>query len=1214
MRLKRLELYGFKSFATRTVFEFGDGVAAIIGPNGSGKSNVADAIRWVMGEQSYNTLRAKTTEDMIFAGSGNRSRMGLAEVLITIDNTDSTLPLAYSEVMVGRRAYRSGENEYLLNGTQVRYRDVLDVLGGAGLARSRYTVIGQGMVDAALALRPEARRALFEEAAGVSAQLRKREEAIRRIQETERNLERVRDILHELVPRGRTLRRQAERAEEHQLLRRDLEELQRIWYGYQWQRRQRALTRVEEELAAHTGLVQAHKARADHLSATLTRTVEETSARERGVAELADAREGLRIEGDATEREAAIARERSSLIAGQRAGLLAEVRSLGSRHDVLAQEVRRALQELALQEQALAAGHTELRAAREEAATVAAARRELEAQAATVDARLSALGRALSAQRARAEQINERHSRLLTEKEEAAQAQTRLDERLARLAGQSATLAARTVDAARARDQATANLAKVEQEAAAARELLEAAEREQSRLERHLDALTSRLESLARLRQEMTAYHPGVRAVLSSGAGLHGILGTVVNLMTVPDPMVEAVESALGARLQNVVTETWEDAAAAIEYLKRQGGGWATFLPVDTVRARPALRVPRGQGIVGVASELVRFDERLRPVYEMLLGGVIVVDTLDTARRLLAAHTQASLLVTLEGETVQPSGALSGGTRARNSNLVFQEVEWRALPERIAAIDGDLSAAREQVTSQRSGVDELRREARTLEAECARLRKDADQAERASVAHAAEVREATRERSWRADRVSQADKELAQLAERQTALRDEQVVAEAEQEATLATSRELRSSLQSADFQETRQRLAELETRVAVGERSVQSQRVLAESHQRNLTALDEQLAAKHAQVAELDQEAAAVAATVGQSAARLAELARQMDELHERLSPAREDLARIHSRRQDAEEARSQAVERLHEAELAQGRAALERDRAQEDLLALGQDIEANLGPIELPGEATHQLRLSLGDQVVELPQVESVPVGLAEQVRQLRVRLRKLGNVNADAPQEYEQLLDRQTFLETQEADLRGAIASLHDVIAEFDDVIERDFGDTVRAVDEAFGEYFQRLFGGGSAQLVLTDPDDVSTSGVDILARPPGKRLQNLSLLSGGERALTAVALLFALLKANPVPFCCLDEVDAALDEANVQRFRSLLMEHAQSTQFVVITHNRRTIEAASTIYGISMGERGVSESLSLRLSDDATGQAALGETDASGDGHTAEEAGA
>ncbi len=660
--------------------------------------------------------------------------------------------------------------------------------------------------------------------------------------------------------------------------------------------------------------------------------------------------------------------------------------------------------------------------------------------------------------------------------------------------------------------------------------------------------------------------------------------------MHVPTHLEEAIEAALGARLQNVVTETWDDAAEAIAYLKRQRSGWATFLPLDTVRSRAALRLAPEAGVVGVGAELVQYEPRLRPVFEMLLGSVVVVEDLPTARRLLGRRLRASLFVTVEGETVQPSGALSGGTRQRSSNLVAQEREWQALPERIATLDGDLAGARQEAEAQRDALAALQHRTRELETKGRTLRADAEAAEQAVGVQAAEVREAERDIAWRANRLAQASKELEGVVAQEARLREELAEADRDHEGVVARVRELRDRLQAEDDRALRQRVAELETRAAVAERTVQSQRTLLGSHTRNLEQLRQQLQDKQAQGARLERDLAALADRRAAARERQEALAQRQAGLQARLEPARAALAESTARRQEIEEERARYVERLHEAELAQNRAVLDRDRARDDLLGLGEDIEENLGPIELPDEATRQLRLSLSEQVLELPKVDSLPTGLGEQIRQLRVRLRRLGNVNPDAPQEYEALRDRQTFLETQEADLRQAIAALREVIDELDTVIDRDFADTVRRVDDAFGDYFGRLFGGGSAKLVLTDPEDLSKTGVDILARPPGKRQQNLSLLSGGERALTAAALLFALLKANPVPFCCLDEVDAALDEANVQRFRALLTDHARSTQFVVITHNRRTIEAATTIYGISMSERGVSQSISLRLPTD------------------------
>jgi len=1194
MRLKRLELYGFKSFASRTEFDFGDGIVAIVGPNGSGKSNIADAIRWVMGEQSFSTLRAKSSEDMIFAGAGNRPRMGMAEVLITLDNTENLLPLDYSEVVVGRRAYRSGENEYLLNGSQVRYRDVLDILGGAGLARSQYTVIGQGMVDAALSLRPEARRALFEEAAGVAPHLRKRGEALRRIAETERNLERVRDILQELAPRARTLRRQAERAEEHQLLSRDLQELQRVWYGHQWQRRQRALAQAEQDVRRWSAMVEAQREQSQVLAHRLDQLLERRRAHADQLEALNSRLEALRDDAQRCERELAVAAERLRSYEQQRASISSDIKGLRSRHEVLTHEIARVRDELAGHERAHRIAAAALDDARSRLDQVDTSRHEVERRISDVEERLKRLAAVAANCSARLEQLDERREQLAHQR----QASEETAEELSR----------RTADLERARQEAEANVAALERaleerlsakadtdaELARARDALEDLRREVSRLERQRDDLASRRELLTRLRQEMTGYHPGVRAVLARGANLKGLLGTVVNLMRVPKGMEQAIESALGARLQNVITETWEDAAAAIAYLKQGGRGWATFLPLDTVRPRPPLRAPRGSGVVGVASDLVEYDERLAPVYRLLLGQVLVVDNLDTARRMLSESVRPSLIVTLEGETVQPTGAVSGGTRQRSSNLVAQEREWQALPRRIADAQRALDEAQYNEKFHAAALDELDRQAREAERSAAELRTRLEDGRRAASAAVGDLREAQREHSWHTARLSQADEELARLQQRRQILAEELRQVESQQQEAAAEIRSLWERLRDADDEALRREVGELETRVAVSRRAAESQRALLDSHISNLRQIDNQIAEKERQDDELASALAELSAQTDRERQRAACLEQLREDLLGQLEPAREEMARLQQQRQELEAQREQLAERLHEGQLAVSRANLALDRARDDLTSLAEEIEANLGPIEYPDGLAHQLRLTLGDESVELPRVESIPPGLGEQIRQLRVRLRRLGSVNSEAPAEYEQLLDRQTFLQSQERDLRGAIASLHEIIDELDAVIERDLARTIREVDEAFGRYFERLFGGGSARLVITDPDDLSTTGVDIVARPPGKRAQNLSLLSGGERALAATALLFALLSANPVPFCCLDEVDAALDEANVQRFRALLEEHARHTQFLVITHNRRTIEAAETIYGISMSERGISQSISLRLPPNGNGR--------------------
>lgn len=1190
MRLKRLQVYGYKSFASRCLFEFGEGITAIVGPNGSGKSNVADAVRWVLGEQSYRLLRAHATEDMIFAGTSNRSRLGMAEVILTFDNSDGWLPIEFSEVTVGRRAYRSGENEYLLNGNRVRYRDLLDLLGPAGLARSSYLVIGQGLVDAALALRPEARRGLFEEAAGISPHLRRREEALNSIAETERNLERVQDILAELRPRAETLRRQAERAEEHLLLRQDLRELQRIWYGYEWQRLRRELAAAEEQLRERHQQVDAQRQYARECQDRIRESQAEEMRLAQAIEEIQAQASQLRGEMEALRREAAVAAERHRLYEQQLAALQSELQGLSSRRAVLDREVALAQQERDDHVAALRALQGELDEARRALLALDAERAGKTQDLAAQERHLAEVTRALAQTQLRLDGLAERQARLRAELDDYAKQAVALAQRSQGLSSQERLLRQQDLAAQQVLEAAQGQTVTVEREISAARQALAEAEALASEARAERNRLAMRYESLQRLRQELTGYHPGVRYVLSARPQLEGILGTVASLMQVPQEFEAAVESALGARLQHIVTARWQDAEAAIALLKQNRGGWATFLPLDTLRAPPALSTS-GPDVIGVGSRLVRYEERLRPVFELLLGRVLVTPDLAAARRVLAARTGASLLVTLDGETVQPSGTLSGGVRSSNAQLLAQEREWRSLPSRIAEADASLQQRENALEAARDELLALQGRQRELEHEMTASRRQAEAARDAYAAHQREEREAQRERAWLNGRQRAILAEIESLEAQAEALRAEIAEVQPEQLSASQAVRALREELSATDDHPLRRQVAALETRLAVAQRTEESQRRLVESHRESLAQLCAQIESKAIRQAELGASLESLQQISSQHQTRLHELGERVESAQQRLEPARQARSAAERARREAEQRYAESLERLHEVESEANQVALQRDRVQDRLTALMREVESDLGPIDLPDAYSRQLRLNLGDDVVALPQVSSLPVGLQDEIRHLRARLRRLGDVNPEAPREYEQLLERQTFMQGQVSDLKGAIASLHEIIQELDTVIERDFVRTVQAVDEAFRAYFTRLFGGGTARLLLTAPEDPSTTGVEIIAHPPGKRPQQLSLLSGGERALTAVALLFALLRANPVPFCFLDEVDAALDEANVSRFRDLLTEHARTTQFIVITHNRHTIDAASTLYGISMGEQGVSQTVSLRLATEA-----------------------
>jgi len=1191
MRLKQLELYGYKSFATRTRFEFGEGLTAIVGPNGSGKSNIADAVRWVMGEQSFSSLRAKTSEDMIFAGSRSRSRLGMAEVILVIDNSDGMLPLAYSEVAVGRRAYRSGENDYLLNGTKVRYRDIIELLGGAGLARSNYTTIGQGEVDAALALRPEARRALFEEAAGITPHLRRREETLRRIDETERNLERVGDLINELGPRARTLRRQAERAEEHLLLKQDLEELQRIWYGHQWQRRQAQLQRAEATVRQEAAHLETLHQRVGKVAERRERVAQATAQHRQRIRDIERQLEELRGRRENLRREAAVGQERSRLLRKQLSTLQEDLSQLEERREVLRAGISSAQDELIVQKDAHASSSAAWEEAHQRLEALEQSRASLQKEARRHEGALAATINEHSQAIARLQTMRERQEDLVREQEQAEAAARPLAEsihRARRLAQQLAEGVARLEAEQTALE---ANRDQLREEIHHAERGLAQAEQHAVQARNHRDRLVSRFQALSRVREEMSGYYPGVRAVLSKEVGLSGMAGTVASLMCVPPELEDAIEAALGARLQNVVAETWGNAEEAIAYLKQSRAGWATFLPLDTIRPRAVLKPSSDAGIVGVASDLVRYDERYRTAYELLLGRVLVTRDLPTARRLLRSRTGASLYVTLDGETVQPSGAVSGGSRHRaGSDILAQDREWRELGPRAKDAQQRAETAQRELEGLQNDLGSLRKRSRDLDLQRQTLLKRLDQARATMSEQERELADLERDAAWHRERRESARRNAQETTSRVAAL-DAQTRDLERRRVSLAQQLEAaQRELAACDDPDLRRRVAELETRTAVAERTVNSQRALVKSHQANLDQLasqiastDKRIVSHRRQISELDRQNASIAE-------RLEATEAEISAARQELQPAREALQAADEKRNEIEELAAQSRERLSEAELAHHRAQLEEERARESLANLRQNIEEDLGPIDLPETSGQQLRLDLGDDVIELPEVRALPTGLGEDIRRLRARIRRLGNVNPNAPREYEQLLERQTFLQSQAADLRGAIAALHEIIQELDAIIEHDFGATFERVNDAFGTYFSTLFGGGEAELSLTDPDNVAETGVEITARPPGKRQQGLSLLSGGERALTAVSLLFALLRANPVPFCFLDEVDAALDESNVGRFRELLRQHAAQTQFVVITHNRRTIEAAERIYGISMSEHGVSTCVSLKLPEE------------------------
>ena len=1199
MRLKQLELQGYKTFAAKTDFVFKGGLTAIIGPNGSGKSNVADAIQWVLGEQSYGRLRAKRGEDMIFNGSNERARMGMAQASLTLDNSDGWLNVDYGEVVVTRRAYRSGENEYFLNGSRVRLRDISDLFAQSGLSKRTYTVIGQGLIDQALSLKPDERRALIEEAAGITGHQSKRSAALRELDETRRNLERVEDILSELEPRLRYLKVQARRAEERMQLQADLDAVLRLWYGYRLRQALHELEGARREESDKGAVVEARRELLRRLAERDDALLQRYTELRNQLGDWHRASSSLHREAETAQRDLAVSSERLRQLDARRLDLLAELGPLHERFQAQSQHVQAGEAAVEAEQAALqglqrqaADTHTRLQA-------LEAERNQRQAQRAAAERRQNQLRSEIGAHERK---LVEQDSRKLSLREEQQRLQAELaaatadaDAFTPQIAAIDARLAGlqEAADALRARRQAS--LQAISQSEA---DLNRRGER-LAGLRRQVDRLQDQLDLLQRLKDEGEGYSGGARTVMRSlgdgkGSPLRGIIGTVADQVHTPAELELAIETALGGRLQDIIVEEWADAEHAIDWLKRTNGGRATFLPLDTLRAGQPIKPPTGPGVVGLASHLVKAEPRLAKLVDYLLGRVVITRDLPTARRVLDSYAERPTVVTLEGDIVRPGGSVSGGSVAqrRDQGVLGRERALRELPDQqqaardaVAAEEQGRAALQAQIVQQRTALAELERELAELarqqqeeNAGLAQLRGQTAQIEQQLRRRKQRLAEMEQEQNALGSRAAQARSRLAELAAQVEAC-DNDIAAAG---AALAG---MDSTSLTTDWMEQRTNASVVAARVA-------SQETLLASQRRALAELQREIDDKRSRAAALEHEYQTGVDHIDAMQRSSAELNGQIAHYAALIEPAEADFTALESERAALTREENEHRQHLQSEEQGHNRVLLALQRARDELEHLQGEIKHDVGLVELEeSEATAEVPqpLPLRPLVERLPLVEALPDGIEAEIKRLRVQYSRLGSVNPNAPEEYNAALERFDFLTAQSADLHTAADTLQQVVQELDEVMKREFMTTYRAVAREFKERFTTLFGGGTAQLVLTEPDDPMTSGIDIVARPPGKRVLALPLLSGGERSLTAAALVLAILKVSPPPFCILDEVDAALDEANVDRFRAALREAALDTQFIVITHNRGTIEAADTIYGISMGSDSVSQALSLHLEE-------------------------
>lgn len=1188
MHLKRVELFGFKSFADRTEIDIDAGVTAVVGPNGSGKSNVCDAIRWVLGEQSARQLRGARMEDVIFDGSESRRGLGIAEVTLTVDNSDGGLPVDYSEVMITRRTFRSGESEYYINKVPCRLRDITDLLADTGMGKENYSVISQGRIDEILSNRPEDRRGLFEEAAGITKFKSRKAEAQRRLSETGNDLARVGDIIAELESQLGPLADQAAMTRKYNEWRGELSRLEiSVLAG-----RSASLRRDYESVGARLTQLLTQLEAADGRMAELERLADG------GNAELSAAAE--RREG--AQQSVALAVAACERLQAQAEGLssrLAELRATAGELSDKAEEAAVRLRDLGDEEQRAATRRREAEALvserrslveRDEQA-VAAARGAAAGQAARIEQLKNTVFGLLS------ESAEERNRAMAAKVETAAQQHRleRIDADIARATDDGNVAEGRRAGAAaalaNARQAETSAEQRIARETDARKQAETQAEREAQGvrvLTNKVSLLGSRVRVLEENERRYDGYARGVRAVLQArrkgDAACAGAVGAVVELVSAPPEYGKAIEMAIGAAAQNVVVRTDDDARKAIEFLRRGDSGRATFLPLSVISAAPLrpdeARAAEMQGAIGFADKLVTCEPEYQGIIAWLLGRVLVVRDLDAGVRIARATGHRLKLVTLAGDVLHRGGSMSGGSYGQETaGLFLRRQEIDTLRGELAEAETELASARERETTLRASVDAAQRAAE----EARELRYQATLA----------VEAAERE-------LSGAETELAKAAAAAAGATVEREAITNELAAIAARARDSEGEIERLAAE-----LSGAQERLAAEEGASKRDGAETEELTSALTAHKVALAEAEGELARAGDACAACAARRTELAAegdRLAadasECGRRSDVLADERQACEDQLAAAQAERV-AGEARLTAA-RAEEDRLKGEAASREREvralrRQSDGLQARIREHEVERARLEMElGQTSSRLLedYSLTPEDAERQADPGVDVALASvRIEELKTVIRDLGPVNGQAIEEFDRVRDRCEFLRRQQLDLELAKANLLQVIAEMDELMERRFAEQFELIRLNFSEVYRELFGGGHAELHLSDAGNLLETGIEIKAQPPGKKLQSLSLMSGGERALTAIALLFAVLRVKPSPFYVLDEIDAALDEHNIEKFARFARRFSSETQFIIITHQKRTMEVADVMYGVTMEESGVSKIISVRLAERA-----------------------
>ena len=1182
MYLKSIEVQGFKSFAHKIVFEFHNGITGIVGPNGSGKSNVADAVRWVLGEQRVKQLRGGSMQDVIFSGTENRKPLSYASVAITLDNSDHKLPVEFEEVKVTRKLYRSGESEYLINGSSCRLKDINEMFYDTGIGKEGYSIIGQGQIDKILSGKPEERRELFDEAAGIVKFKRRKNMSLKKLEEEQQNLVRVNDILSELEKQYGPLERQAETAREYLKKKEELKRYDINMFLMETARLKGQIQEIDdklgltqEELAEATQAYSDMKTEYESIEEQMDEIDDSVEKAKRQLNETTLLKQQLEGQIALLKEQIKSARMNDEHYEQRARNIYAELSLRESQKETLQKEKDDIAEKLQKEEERQKQARSALIEQQSRIAEMTALIdenqseiRELLGNRASTKAKIQHYDTMMEQMKVRGAELSKRLLESQSDGERQKELYTQYESELREISGKIAGF----VEEIKGYE---AEIEKLQQEITQKNNQLRIGQTAYHREQ-------SRLDSLKNITERYDGYGNSIRRVMEKKEQETGLLGVVADIIKVEKKYEIAVETALGGSIQNIVTSDEKTAKKMIGYLKQNKFGRATFLPLTAIKGGQSVGRPEAlkeKGVIGVASELVKVEGKYEKLAEHLLGRTIVADTIDTGIMLARKYRQSLRIVTLEGELINPGGAMSGGAFKNSSNLLSRRREIEEFEKTVQLLKREMQEAEKELEETKAERAALYAKVEEVQHE---LQKDYVVQNTAKM----NLEQVAGKQRLTSESIAQIQKERAQLEEQAKEIEENQDSIQVELETSESLEGELSAKIESMQMELEAERQAEsLEVKrneeIHLAFAALEQKKVFIDE---NFQRIDEEIEKFNEELNLLDENKGETSSEIEQKETQIADIRRTIEDSKELFAEINEEIAKFQKEREELNKKHKSFLGKREE--LSRHMAELDKEvfRLTSRKEGYEEASEKQINYMWEEYELTYNRAMEIRDEnLTDLALMK-------KRIQELKGEIKSLGSVNVNAIEDFKELSERYDFLKTQHDDLVEAEATLNQIIEELDAAMRKQFAEQFALISQEFNLVFKELFGGGKGTLELMEDEDILEAGIRIVAQPPGKKLQNMMQLSGGEKALTAISLLFAIQNLKPSPFCLLDEIEAALDDSNVTRFAQYLHKLTKNTQFIVITHRRGTMTAADRLYGITMQEKGISTLVSVDLLED------------------------